>query len=119
MVSGADRPAGSCVRGSLGRVFTRSGQIALEQNALCSALTHMTDWVGPPHTHTHTQVHSDAYSYKTVHVNKLVHTCTYKAHTICKHVQHTLHIPNGAQANTHKNTHAHIENRKRAPAFAN
>lgn len=58
MLSGADRPAGSCVRGSPGRVFTRSGQIPLEQTALCSALAHMTDWVGPPHTHTHAQAHS-------------------------------------------------------------
>lgn len=62
MLNGADRPAGSCVRGSVGRVFTRSGPIGLEQTALCSALTHMTDWVGPARTETHTQIAVSAYN---------------------------------------------------------
>lgn len=62
MLNGADRPAGSCVRGSVGRVFTRSGPIGLEQTALCPALTHMTDWVGPARTETHTQIAVSAYN---------------------------------------------------------
>lgn len=74
MLSGADRPAGSCVRGSLGRVFTRSGRIVLEQTALCSALTHMTDWVGPLHSHTTHTAHICMYRVKNIYV-KWVHTC--------------------------------------------
>ena len=80
MLSGADRPAGSCVRGSPGRVFTRSGQIAAEQTALCSALTHMTDWVGPQHTHTHTHTHTHMQAHSYLSTNGTL-TCKYHRHT--------------------------------------
>ena len=85
MLSGADRPAGSCVRGSPGRVFTRSGQIAAEQTALCSALTHMTDWVGPQHTHAHTHTHTHTHTCKhtrTCQQMALSHVNTIDTHVL-------------------------------------